>query len=648
MSDSLPGGYNGKILRVNLTSRRCSDEEVDAAFCRTYLGGAGFALFYMLRDLAPGLDALSPANILTFMLGPITGTSLSGASRHTVATKSPLTGGIVLSEAGEHWGAELKRAGYDGVLVDGRAAEPVYLWIRDGVAELRDAGRLWGQPTKETQQAIREELGDDKIKIASIGPAGENLVRYACIMHGLYDAAGRGGAGAVMGSKLLKAVAVRGRTMPSVADPQGLKDLAKWFAFNLSDLPTAPTIHEFGTGSGAAGNVASGNMPVHNFRDGEFPDPERLDAVTIKETVRTDMRGCFACVVRCKKVVAFEEPFPYDSSYGGPEYEALAALGSNCGVGDLKVVSKANELCNAYGIDTISAGATIAFAMECFENGLLSSQDTNGIDLRFGNESALMETLQAIVHREGIGDLLAEGTARAAARIGADATRFAAHVKGLEAGMHEPRLKPGLGLGFMVNPHGADHCCNLQDTLFSNPRLLAHYAPLGYGDPVPASEIGPGKVALFRTEQMIRILRDCMLMCWFCTWPAEKLVEIIKAVTGWHTGIMEQFRVAERVLTMARLFNIREGLSAADDVLPPRFFQPKTSGPLADKPLDPTVMQQAKEYYYVLMGWDRATGIPLPEKLGELGLTWLNAGAGEDTHDAANLGADTLRSAARD
>jgi len=332
------------------------------------------------------------------------------------------------------------------------------------------------------------------------------------------------------------------------------------------------------------------------------------------------MEGCFACPVRCKKVVQFQEPYPVDPAYGGPEYETLAALGSNCGIDNLKAIAKGNELCGANSLDTISTGATIAFAMECFENELLSVEDTGGIELRFGNDEAMLRVIELIARREGIGELLAEGTARAAQRIGRGAEEFAIQVKGLEAGMHEPRMKPGLGLGFMVNPHGADHCCNIHDNMFVTPAQMKKLVRLGIPGPLPVEDIGPRKVALFRTMQLNRIVLDSLVLCMFLPYSFEQIADLTAAVTGWDTGVMEQLVVAERILTLARLYNLREGFTAADDILPQRFFQPKTDGVLADKPLDPVKLEEARNYYYTLMGWDARTGIPLPEKVEELGI----------------------------
>jgi len=614
----MPYGYNGRILRVNLSQGTTSAEAIDELFCRKYLGGAGFVSYFLLKELRQGIDPLGPENKLIFALGPATGMPLPGSGRHCVGAKSPLTGGYAKSEVGGFWGAELKCAGYDAIIVEGKAEKPVYLWIHDGEVSIKDASHLWGKNTKETEEIIKTELGDNLIRVTGIGPAGENLVRVACIMNDLKDAAGRGGLGAVMGSKSLKAIAVRGHKRPEVAEPERLKELRQWV---LAHRELWASFAELGTGGAMEAWVDAGNVPVRNFLDGEFPEVAEISPTAVRDTIRVKMEGCYACPVRCKKVVKFDEPYPVDPAYGGPEYETLAAIGSNCGVGDLKAIAKANELCNAYSLDTISAGDIIAFAMECFENGLLTTKDTDGIELRFGSAEAMLRLVELIAKREGIGDLLAEGTVRAAQKIGKGAIEFAMQVKGLEIPMHDPRVKTALGLGYAVNPHGADHCANLHDTMFSQPgSAFDMFKPLGILEPLPADDLGPRKVSLFRDVQLFRIVQDNLVLCYFLPYDVDQTVDILAAVTGWKTSTTEVMRIAERTLTMARLFNLREGLSAADDKLPNRFFQPKRDGVLSTKFYDPEQLEKAKSYYYTLMGWDAKTGIPTPEKLQELGI----------------------------
>ncbi len=616
MPEQMPGGYSGKILRVNLSNKNVSVETTNELFCRRYLGGAGFVSYFLWKELPQGTDPLSSGNKLIFALGPVTGVPLPGSGRNCVGAKSPLTGGLAKSEVGGYWGAELKQAGYDAIIVEGKAEKPVYLWIHDGEVSIRDAAHLWGKTTKETQETVRTELGDDLIRVAAIGLAGENLVRIASIMNDLHAAAARGGMGAVMGSKNLKAIAVRGHKRPTVAEPERLREISKWL---LANPKLWASSHELGTGAAMATTVTTGNIPIRNFMDGEFPDIGKISAETLKDTIRIKMESCYACSVRCKKVVKVDEPYTVDPAYGGPEYETLAALGSNCGINDLKAICKGNELCNAYSLDTISTGVVISFAMECFENDLLTAEDTDGIELKFGNAEAMLKVIELIARRQGIGDLLAEGTARAAKKIGRGAIEFAMQVKGLEIPMHEPRLKAALGLGYIVNPHGADHMDNIHDTAFAEPGAqLDRFKPLGILEPIPADELGPRKVSLFRYVHQDRIIRDCLVVCNFVPYDTAQLSDILAAVTGWKTSTVEIMRIAERVLTVARLFNIREGFTAADDKLPNRFFQPKRNGVLSTKFYDPKQLEKAKSYYYTLMGWNPRTGIPTPEKLEEL------------------------------
>jgi aldehyde:ferredoxin oxidoreductase len=620
MEQQMPGGYNGKVLRVDLTRERMTVQQIDEAFCRKYLGGAGFIAHYLLAEVNQGIDPLGPENKLIFALGPLTGLPLGGCARHAVGGKSPLTGGIAKAEVGEHWGSQLKRAGFDALIIEGKAKSPVYLHIHAGKATIRDANHLWGKNTKETQESIRAELADSKIRVAMIGPGGENKVKYACIMHGPFDAAGRGGLGAVMGSKNLKALAVRGNEMPPIINGAVIGNMARWLKGNME---LVKGYKELGTGGPMPRFASVGNLPVRNFRDGTFPNVDKISATTIKETIRIGMEGCFACPVRCKKIVECHEPYQVDPAYGGPEYETLGALGSTCGIDNLHAVAKGAELCNAYSLDTISTGGSIAFAMECYERGLLTSEQTQGIRLEFGNAEAMLRTIELIARREGIGNLLAEGAAMAAKQIGHGAEGFAMHVKSVEFPMHEPRLNKALGLGYMVNPHGADHCDSLIDIFFSafgeQPNvMIPEFVSLGL-EPASFHGFDSRKVALFKAFQSKRIIGDSLVLCMFLPYSFAQMAEMTSAVTGYETSVTELLRVSERILTMFRVFNTREGFTAADDKLPARCFEPTLGGPLSDKPLDPEEMEVAKRYYYHLMGWDEG-GIPSDEKLKELGI----------------------------
>jgi len=623
----MPNGYHDRILRVDLSTGRITEERPGVAYFRHYMGGWNIIADVLLNEVPAGTDPLGPDNKLVFAPGVITGTPISGTARNAVGAKSPLTGAFGAGEVGGFWGAELKRAGFDAIIIEGESPAPVYLWIRDGGAELRDASALWGLETKETVEFIRDELGDPRVRCAMIGPAGENLVRFACVMHGTKDAVGRTGLGAVMGSKKLKAVAVRGTKPVPLHDPDRIREIARGLADGVRSGEKAEGLHSVGTGRGLGDMVLTGNLPTRNFRDGEFPWAEQISAENIMEDIGIGMEGCFACAVRCKKVVQTESPHVVDPAYGGPEYETIASLGSNCGVGDVRAISYAGALCNAYSLDTISTGVTIAFAMECFEAGLLTEEDTGGLQLTFGNAEVLGPMVHKIAHREGIGDLLAEGTLRAARKIGGGAERFAIQVKGQEAPMHEPRFKRALAISYAVSPTGADHCHALhddglpkanEDGTLMNDGLNA----LGILEPIPLESLGPAKVQATVYNTLLLVLENCLCTCLFVPWSLADQAEMVRAATGWNTTTFELMKVAERAWTLARVFNVREGITAADDHLPERFYTPTTSGPLADGGIDRVALQEAIHTYYGMLGWDEETGVPTRAKLYELGVGW--------------------------
>ncbi|MGE5620573.1 MAG: aldehyde ferredoxin oxidoreductase family protein [Sphingomonadaceae bacterium] len=621
----MPYGYYGKILRVNLSTGEMSVDEHDENWYRKYLGGAAMAAYYLLKELKPGVDPLGPDNKLVMFPGVLTGVPVSGNARSGIGAKSPMTGGIGKSEVGGHFNAELKHAGFDGLIFEGRAEKPVWLWIRDGVAELRDAGHLWGMEVKELEEAIKAETGERFARVCSIGPGGEKMVRFACVMHDLKDAAGRAGLGAVMGSKKLKAIAVRGKMPPQYADPERIRALGK--AIHEVVPTKAFGFHEYGTGADMTGYNLAGNVPTRNFRDGYFENIEPITAPTIKETIRIGMEACYACAVRCKKVVKVDEPWVADPKYGGPEYETLAAFGSSCGIDNLAALARAHHLCSAWGLDTISAGTTIAFAFECYERGYITKADTDGLELTWGNAEAMLKLLEMIAYRRGIGDVLAEGTRIAARRIGNGAEELAMQVKGVEIAMHEPRLKQGLGIGYAVANHGGDHGTGLHDTFFEKegPRLEDEAKPLGIYEPMPANELSTRKVNLFTQLHKWRNTQDSASYCYFVPWTYQQIVELVNATTGWNTTLEELLLVGERAITMGRAFNVLEGFTRADDRLPKRFFSPPLKGSLAEKrqAIDPAKMEEMVRTYYYLMGWDPETGVPTRITLERLGLEWL-------------------------
>jgi aldehyde:ferredoxin oxidoreductase len=572
-------GSWGRILRVDLTSRTTSVEEMDEAAFRRNPGGRAMIAHYLLKELPREADPLGPENLLIFAMGVLTGTPLSGASRHAVGAKSPLTNAFGEAEVGGFWGAELKRAGWDGIVVKGAASSPVYIYIKDDQVEIRDAQHVWGLEIMDTEDKLKAEVGERLARVCEIGPSGENLVKIAGIVNDYKDIAGRAGLGAVMGSKKLKAIVVRGSKNLPLADPAKVKEIGRWVADTLQENHWA--FHNFGTGMGLDGYTKVGGMAVRNYEGGAFEQAGEISAEALVEKgYRIKMEACWACSVRCKKVVKLEQPYQIDPKYGGPEFESIAAMGSDCGIGDLAAVSKANERCNALGLDTISFGATVAWAMDLHRRGILPDAEVDGAPLEFGSVAALIAAADAIAHRRGLGDALAEGSARAAQKLGGK--ELLTTVKGLEIAMHDPRQRTEYGkqvrISYTTSPSGGDHM---------NSNLPSRSA------------------------------KNTVGMCFFLKYDDPKLTDIVNAVTGWGISVAELAEIGERSLTLARLFNIREGFGADDDRLPEQVTKPHVSGPLSKVRLDPDDLAGQIRVYYAARGWNER-GVPLPETLSRL------------------------------
>ena len=624
----MESGYNGKILRVDLSRGSTSVEEPDEHFYRQYLGGTALISYYLLKEQKAGIDPFCPESKLIFAPGIITGAPVGGSGRNAVGAKSPLTNAFSTSEGGGYWGAELKHAGYDAIIIEGKAKKPVYLWIEDGKAEIKDASHLWGKTTAETQELMRQELGDSGVRTALIGPGGENLVRFAGIVNDLGHFAGRTGLGAVMGSKNLKGVAVRGHNPPEMADPEEIKNIAKQFRDSVKTHPYLEEYSTLGTLGGIAAYSHNGGLVVNNFQESVFDEVDKISEDTYIATIRSGRGTCYACPVKCKQKVTVGEPYNVSSElYNGPEYETVVSFSSCCGVGDLGAVAKADELCSAYGIDTISCGVTISFAMECFQRGLLTEQDTNGLQLTFGNAEAMLQAIEMIAKREGFGDVLAEGSARAAQKIGKGSEQYAMHVKGSELPMHNPYFKPITGLGYALSPTGADHLRNLMSPqgLTKPGAGLEQYKPLGLLDPMPREEFSsPARIRMYTYAVLWRTALDCASMCYFCAdgYRHDQVAEIVRGITGWSTTVWELMKVGERCANMMHAFNLREGFTREDDRLPERFHQPLAAGPIKGTKIDKEEFKRAIDTYYKMMGWDEQ-GIPQREKLQELDIEWV-------------------------
>jgi aldehyde:ferredoxin oxidoreductase len=622
----MPNGYNGKILHVNLTTGAIDVEQPSETFYRTYIGGSALGLYYVLKNTAPGVDPLGPQNVLALSTSVLTGVAVHGLSRSVATARSPLTGLIGDAQAGGFWPAELKFAGFDAMVLYGQSAKPVYLWINNGKVELRDASHLWGMDNLETMQAIRRELGDEKIEVTGIGPAGEQLVRYASIITMANRAHGRTGMGAVMGSKLLKAVAVRGDKQPTVADPEAVKRITRWGVEHLGDVDS---LGKYGTAGIVGSQNEAGGLPTRNFTSGVFDGFETLEGEYMAETILKERDTCYACGVKCKRVVEVNgRVLP---EYGGPEYETIATLGSYCGISDIAVVSEGNQICNALGMDTISGGATVAWAMECYEKGILKPADVNGLDLRFGNSEAMLQALRAIGRREGpLGQLLAEGSARAAAKIGGASADLLITVKSQEMPAHMPQVKRSLALIYAVNPFGADHMSSEHDPAY-NPdaeeRKRKRLAFLGLLNPQDSRSLNAEKVRFTYYTELFYSFLDSACMCQFDWGPAwtlygpEEAVELVRAITGWNVSFFELMKVGERRLNLMRVYNAAEGARRSHDRLPKRMFQPLKGGSSNGEVCGEIEVDQAIDLYYEMAGWDKE-GIPSLGKLAELGLAW--------------------------
>jgi aldehyde:ferredoxin oxidoreductase len=600
--------YTGQILRVNLSTGALWVDHPDEAFYRAHLGGRGVILHYLLSIMPAGADPLSPENVLIFAPGLLTGTSLPGSGRHAVGGKSPLTGALASGEAGGWWGTELKRAGYDAVVIEGRSAEgPVYLWINDGTVEIRDARPYWGQLTGPTQAALREALGDDKVRVAQIGPAGEKLVRYAAVIHDLGRAAGRSGLGAVMGSKQLKAIAVRGTRPIALADESRLSETLHWILGGYKEMMGWAISR--GTEGSVKFNHDAGGTGVRNYLDGALLGIEKLDGDNLFSFLVKRRDTCYRCPVQCKPVADYQsETMKIDGQYGGPEYETIGGFGPLCGVNDPLAVAKANELCAAYGLDTISTGGTLAFAMDCAEAGDLAGFEHLP---RFGDGAALVENISRIARREGLGDLLAEGSARVAAQLGPAAQDRLAVARGQEFPLHDPRLKNTLAVGYALSPTGADHMHNLNDTFANFPfsDTCARLKELGFEAPLPLFGISPEKIRGLVYETAFKHVMDSAVICQFYPYEYRHIAAALSAAGGWDITPAEVHLIGLNITTQARRFLVREGFTHADDRLSARAYHKLTAGPIAGKALTPEELEAGTRAYFQMMGWDE-NGVP--------------------------------------
>ncbi|NIN53494.1 MAG: aldehyde ferredoxin oxidoreductase [Nitrososphaeria archaeon] len=627
-------GFRGQLLRVDLEKKVTKIEAISNEDAKRYLGGRGLGAKILYQELKPGIDSLGPENKLLFMAGPLVGVNFPGHSRYCVITKSPLTGYWGESHAAGYFGPQLKWSGFDGIILEGVAESPIYLWVHDGEAEIREAGHLWGKTTHETEAAVKKEVKQPAASVASIGIAGEKMVRFASIISDLNRAAGRTGVGAVMGSKRVKAIAVYGRNRSiEVADREGLRTLMRDVVKRLLLHEGAMNLKKFGTSAAVALNNQLGILPTKNFNMGFFEGAEVISGETMTETMLKSRQSCYGCPLACIRLVEVREG-PYAGDFrDGPEYETLASLGSFCMNDDLASIAMANHLCNLHSLDTISTGVVIAFAMECCEKGIITEKDMGGISLSWGNGAAIIKMIEKITHREGVGDLLAEGVMRAAEKLGQGAQQYAMHVKGLEIPMHEPRGKKGLGLAYATSSRGAVHLDGPHDTSFERDNVIPE---LGIVKGLSRFAL-EGKAEITKKSQDLHSVINSLIICRFTSWPPYRpvtvtdIVNITRYVTGWDFTVEELMKVGERGFNLSRVFNLREGATKDDDTLPQRFTKSMPTGASSGQTLPPDDLKEMLEIYYGIRGWDVETGVPTETKLRELDLNFTLA-------DLKNLG----------
>ncbi|MGC9021329.1 MAG: aldehyde ferredoxin oxidoreductase family protein [Candidatus Methanodesulfokora sp.] len=618
-------GYAGKILRVDLTTKKIWIQPLRKDLARNYIGGTGMASRILWEEVKADIDPLGPENRLIVVTGPVTGTIWHTAGRAALVAKSPLTGIWGESHFGGFFGPELKFSGYDAIIIQGRSERPVYLCIYDGKPEIKKADHLWGKNTYETADMIREELDDREVKIAAIGQAGENLVKFANVMTGFHNFAGRTGMGAVMGSKKLKAIAVRGFGSVKVADMDKLLDLAYDARERILKCDQAMELRNYGTPMLVGAKQAIGELPTKNHYTGIFGEYEEIDGPTIRRRYWAGTKACFSCFLACKKnnVVRAGE---FEGTFtAGPEYEGVYAFGSNLMISNMPAILRMNYLSNAYGMDVISLGVVMGFLAELFENKIIDEKETGGFKLEWGDYRTAVEAVEMVAFRRGIGDLMAEGVREMAKRIGRGSEKYAMHVKGLEISGQDGRTHRSAGLTHATAARGADHM-----------RSLVTVDQLGYRD-VAAKRFGEDKVErvcngysedfkalAVKMHEDAYAIRDSLIVCWYSVgWPPvfwmDDFAKILVAVTGEEEfgDVRELFKIGERINNVKRAFNVRHGITRKDDVLPDRF----TKEPMPDGPGRGQVvnLDRMLDEYYELRGWDR-NGIPGKDKLLELDL----------------------------
>jgi aldehyde:ferredoxin oxidoreductase len=596
-----------KYLKISLNEGIIESHPITDDILKSFLGGRGFGIWYLSNHIQAKIDPLSPHNILSIWSSPLIGTGALSMVKICGMTVSPLTGTILMSLMGGYFAPALRFAGIDGLAIHGKSENPIIIVVRNGSAELIPVSHLWGLTTGETEKALFEDFKNEKIQIASIGPAGEKQVAFASIMHGGH-AMGRGGIGAVMGSKNIKAIVVAGNTRPSIKQPVEFKSTLSRIRAFYKESPQLDLFGVTGTTHHVNGLNNKRIYPTRNFQQNFFEGYEKVNAESLYKQFVLRRDTCYACTVRCRRESAVSTQADGKITTDGPEYETLWGFGGNCGNNQLEYVILANELCRQYGLDTISTSMTISFAMECFERGILTLEDTNGLSLNFGNAEGMIELIHRIANRQNIGNILAEGTKRASELIGKDASLYAMHVKGLELAGYEPRGAKGMGLGYATSPRGGCHERGylLPEVVMDDPQML-RYQTIGKGELVK------------RTQDTVAV-KDALGFCVLSSagTSLQDLAELFSATTGLPTSEENLLLAGERICNLERIFNLRQGFRREDDTLPSRFLKEPIPG--VDGKHHIVELQPMLDDYYTARGWDK-NGIPQQETLTRLGLS---------------------------
>jgi aldehyde:ferredoxin oxidoreductase len=618
-------GYMGKICRVNLTAREATIEEIRDRDVQKFLGCSGYAAKVLWDELEPEMEPLSERNKIIFATGPLTGTLCPSGGSYELCFKSPLTGVWCQARSGGAFGPKLKHAGFDHLIIEGKSEDPVYLLLGDRQVEVREAQHLWGKNVETTTNTIQEEIGDRAASIAAIGVAGENGVSFAAVINDRGRAAGRGGGGAILGSKNLKAIAVNGSSDIKVADPDGFMAAIRKAEDALSRYPFE-SINQFGTPLLVNILNAGGCLPTRYFRYGTYDHAEDISGETLTERYLIKRRACYGCSMGCGRYSGVEGGKWATHPSEGPEYETLNMLGALCQNNDLESIIRANKLCNDFGMDTISTGSTIAFAMDCFERGIIGEKELDGDALHWGDSDAIVKMVGKIARREGIGDVLAQGVRSAAEHFGHGAEEIALHCKGLELPAHEPRGESKvLGLQYAVSPRGACHMHPNWASCWDSGNFEAGLTEFGMPWPPPNKfeETGCRKGEGYRFVVLQGEIAEILGCCIFHSWGAadecltpQLYGEMLRTLTGLKVTNQDLLTAAERSWTLKRCFNAREGLTRTDDKLPKRMFEPLPDGPAEGQRFND--LEGMLDEYYEAFGWNKHTGIPTSERLRKL------------------------------